>query len=322
MLLQAVNATTHLIKKGDTLYSLGRAYGVDVKEIQKVNPGLDEDSLKIGMAVVIPDVHRASSPEVDVSQNEMTSHGDKSGPVTPEICVVKKGDTLSGISRQTGVSPAELMRLNGLSDNRLRVGQNLRIRTSGVPRALKVESGRRPEESAGPKYFFVSKVQNKIDAPKMGSRIWRYIVVHHSGTGSGSARIFEYYHRQVRGMENGMAYHFVIGNGSDSGDGEIEVGNRWLRQLQGGHLKSDEQDEVAIGICLVGDFNKTRPTRNQLAALIELVTCLESKIGRIEHIKPNFVVHRDINIRPTECPGKYFPAEAMYKLFGKWTGER
>jgi N-acetyl-anhydromuramyl-L-alanine amidase AmpD len=110
-----------------------------------------------------------------------------------------------------------------------------------------------------------------------------------------------------------MAYHFVIGNGSESKNGEIEIGNRWKKQLQGGHLRSDEQNEIAIGICLVGDFNKTRPNKKQIAALIELITYLRQKQYPQEL---RFVVHRDINIRPTDCPGRFFPAQAMYKLFG------
>ena len=48
----------------------------------------------------------------------------------------------------------------------------------------------------------------------MKKRRWRYIVVHNSGTRQGSAKAFEYYHLHVRKMPNGLAYHFVIGNGT------------------------------------------------------------------------------------------------------------
>ncbi len=317
LLLQVAGAATHSVKKGETLYSLSREYGVTVNEIAAANPGIGSRSLKPGDLVKIPE----ATPSLEKSGNGKQPESSEA----PVSCVVKKGDTLSSISRQSGVSPAEIMRFNGLRSGQIRIGQKLLLKTGSPPRAVpvaRVESGA-PTKSprTAPRYLFVSKVKDKIDEPRIGSRTWRYIVVHHSGTPNGSARIFEYYHRDVRGMENGMAYHFVIGNGTDSGDGEIEVGNRWLKQLQGGHLRSEEQDEVAIGICLVGDFNTTRPTRKQMAALIELITYLQDRIENVEHIKPRFVVHRDINIRPTACPGKYFPAEAMYKLFGPWTGE-
>ena len=44
-------------------------------------------------------------------------------------------------------------------------------------------------------------------------------------------------------------YHFVIGNGTDSQDGEIEVGWRWRRQIE-------VERSGDIQICLVGDFNR------------------------------------------------------------------
>jgi hypothetical protein len=66
-------------------------------------------------------------------------------------------------------------------------------------------------------------------------------------------------------MSNGLAYHFVIGNGTSSGNGEIEVGNRWRRQINGGHVHSDYLNNISLGICLVGDFNRgqadPRPAR-------------------------------------------------------------
>src|SRR5574342_132619 len=49
---------------------------------------------------------------------------------------------------------------------------------------------------------------------------WKYIVIHHSATEKGNAARFDEYHRKKRGWEYGLAYHFVIGNGTLSGDGE------------------------------------------------------------------------------------------------------
>ena len=82
--------------------------------------------------------------------------------------------------------------------------------------------------------YLSRSVRAEIDRAHVRKGRWRYIAVHNSGTRQGNARAFEYYHRRVRHMKNGLAYHFVIGNGSSSGDGEIEIGNRWRQQLQGG----------------------------------------------------------------------------------------
>jgi hypothetical protein len=49
-----------------------------------------------------------------------------------------------------------------------------------------------------------------------------------SATDLGGAKRFHKQHK-ARGWD-GLGYHFVIGNGSDTADGEIEVGHRWKIQ--------------------------------------------------------------------------------------------
>jgi N-acetyl-anhydromuramyl-L-alanine amidase AmpD len=109
-------------------------------------------------------------------------------------------------------------------------------------------------------------------------------------------------------MERGLAYHFVIGNGTESGDGQIEIGPRWPKQDQGGHVTSLDQNKVAIGICLVGDFNQHRPTKAQVESMLELIRYLRAICGN-----PPVIVHthRSINIKPTDCPGRLFPYNAL-----------
>lgn len=41
-------AKDYIVKKGDTLYSIARKHGMTVSEIQKLNPGINANSLKIG----------------------------------------------------------------------------------------------------------------------------------------------------------------------------------------------------------------------------------------------------------------------------------
>lgn len=140
-------------------------------------------------------------------------------------------------------------------------------------------------------------------------RRWQFIVVHNSGTRQGSARIFDYYHRHVRRMQNGLAYHFVIGNGTSTGDGEIEVGDRWRRQINGGHVHSDYLNNIALGICLVGDFNRDQPTRRQLEACEELIKYLRKRCGKIDAHYAVVRPHREVNPPQwaTDCPGDAFP---------------
>jgi hypothetical protein len=155
-------------------------------------------------------------------------------------------------------------------------------------------------------YHYLSRgvIESIRRAPVQRSR-WKFIIVHNSGTRQGNARAFDYYHRNVRRMKNGMAYHFVVGNGTSSDNGEVEVGDRWRRQINGGHVHSDYLNNISLGICLVGDFNRDRPTKVQLEATEELIRFLRERCGRGIPVRP----HREMNPPrwSTDCPGDAFP---------------
>lgn len=158
------------------------------------------------------------------------------------------------------------------------------------------------------RYLNNSVIQAIRRAPVQRAR-WKFIIVHNSGTRQGNARAFDYYHRRVRRMKNGMAYHFVVGNGRSSGDGQIEIGDRWRRQINGGHVHSDYLNNISLGICLVGDFNRDRPTRAQMEASEELIKYLRERCGRAEGRAIGVRPHREMNPPrwATDCPGDAFP---------------
>jgi len=140
---------------------------------------------------------------------------------------------------------------------------------------------------------------------------WRYIVVHHSATPSGNAEVFDRYHREVRGWSGGLGYHFVIGNGHGSPDGEVETGARWLAQENGAHAGITEYNEYGIGICLVGDFTNSHPTEKQMQALVALCRDIMKRC----HIDADHVYgHRELPGATTECPGKQFDMDELRKI--------
>ena len=63
----------------------------------------------------------------------------------------------------------------------------------------------------------------------------------------------------------------MIGNGSQSGDGQVEIGPRWVKQKYGAHCKTDDHfyNEHGIGICLVGNFNNHQPDAKQMQSLAQ-----------------------------------------------------
>jgi N-acetyl-anhydromuramyl-L-alanine amidase AmpD len=137
--------------------------------------------------------------------------------------------------------------------------------------------------------------------PRALSRRWTHIVIHHSATEAGGASQFDAYHRS-KGWDE-LGYHFVIGNGTDTPDGLVEVGPRWAAQKRGAHCKTPEGyfNERGIGICLVGNFEHSRPTEAQLRSLGKLVRWLTHEL-RIA--PPEIVGHGQVTGK-TQCPGQY-----------------
>ena len=168
--------------------------------------------------------------------------------------------------------------------------------------------GGRSGSGAGYRYLIAS-VRAQIDRAPVARGRWQYIVVHNSGTRQGNAAAFDYYHRHFRRMQNGLAYHFVIGNGTSTGNGQVEVGDRWRRQINGGHVHSDYLNNIALGICLVGDFNRDQPTRAQLDCCEELIRYLRQRCGKVGDHYPIVKPHREVNPPrwATDCPGDVFP---------------
>ncbi len=136
---------------------------------------------------------------------------------------------------------------------------------------------------------------------------WQYIVIHHSATETGGARAFDQFHRG-KGWDE-LGYHFVIGNGTSTPDGMIEVGPRWEKQKHGAHCKTPGNffNDHGIGICLVGDFTDNRPTRKQLTSLYHLVRFLCYACG----IPPDRISTHGALTRHTVCPGPNFPIQPL-----------
>lgn len=149
--------------------------------------------------------------------------------------------------------------------------------------------------------------------PDVREIAWRYIVIHHSATDNGSAASFDRLHRLVRHWDE-LGYHFVIGNGSGSADGGVEIGSRWFKQKWGAHCggtPNNEYNEFGIGICLVGDFREHMPTKDQLAALCRLTRYL----ARRYQIPPERIIgHRQAPGAATECPGDRLQAYVLTTL--------
>ncbi len=146
-------------------------------------------------------------------------------------------------------------------------------------------------------------------------RDWQAIVIHDSGSMSGSAESLNELHERLG--RGGLGYHMVVNNGTGEADGTIELGFRWREQFDGAYLDTGNRPEVAawyhghaIGICVVGDVDQQSLTEKQFQELLWLVQTLQDRYGiDSEH------VYVDMGADPE--PARRFPYAAFRdKLLG------
>ncbi|MNX80524.1 Murein DD-endopeptidase MepS/Murein LD-carboxypeptidase precursor [compost metagenome] len=142
------------VLQNETKYSIAKKYGISVPDLDKANPILEAESLKIGQkinipvkegfipapAVVVKEVEKIA-PEVVVAEKELPKQ--ETVAAAPEKETVKElneeiirevlpRETKFGIAKQYGISVEELERQNPAIKRNLPVGFKLTIRNANV----------------------------------------------------------------------------------------------------------------------------------------------------------------------------------------------
>jgi len=281
---------THKVRSGETLWEIAKKYNIPMGLIIEANDIKDPSRLRINQSLKIP--------PPDFSKKDTNRHPELKKGVYYRLI---KGDTLWELSRTYQVSINKIKEANDIdSPKKLRVGKVIFIPMTETQ--LKMFQSNETLKNS---------LRKRLKLRGVKQRDWKYIVIHHSATDIGNAASFNYYHKYKRHMTNGLAYHFVITNGNKGPDGKIEIGNRWKKQLQGGHVKSEYINETGIGVCLVGNFQKYSPTKKQIRSLSALLQVIQE----MTRIPSNRITgHGDIKKEYTLCPGKYFPMKRIKKM--------
>ena len=153
-----------------------------------------------------------------------------------------------------------------------------------------------------PESIDVWKYVGKEDKPEVNNP--EYIIIHHSATKQGDAETFRRAHK-ANGWRD-IGYHYVIGNGTYSGDGEVETGRP--ENESGAHCSADGMNFKSIGICLVGNFDIDKPTVAQMEALERLCRDI---MARYKIPVSRVLGHGEV--AATNCPGKNFDMAAFRK---------
>jgi LysM repeat protein len=108
LLIQQQDGEWYVVEKGDNLSVIARRFDTTVSDLQQLN--------QLRGSRIYPGQRLRVAPS----------------PTDEAVYVVRRGDTLSEISQSLNISISQLKRINGLDDDRIYVGQQLRLREADM----------------------------------------------------------------------------------------------------------------------------------------------------------------------------------------------
>ena len=116
--LRLIRYHYHVVRSGDTVWSMSRRYGASMAVIEQHNLGITSRPLRIGETIIIPAYGSAPLPTLTPAspRNFPGNH------------IVQKGETFWSLSRLYSVDPQDLAEANGMQLNQiLREGRTLKV---------------------------------------------------------------------------------------------------------------------------------------------------------------------------------------------------
>ena len=153
-------ATQYRVQRGDTLGGIASRFGVSVAALQRANSLPRADRIYVGQSLEIPSraswspitpevlaqLGAAAPPERVAAAGGPPGFGEPSGRSEPTEHVVRRGETLSRIAADHGVTVEAVVQANGIgSADRIAIGQRLVIPPAGSssspPQVHRVKAG-------------------------------------------------------------------------------------------------------------------------------------------------------------------------------------
>nr|WP_240911423.1 LysM peptidoglycan-binding domain-containing protein [Yeosuana marina] len=117
---QVSTSNSYTVEQGDTLFSIAKKYNISIEKLQELN-GLTNTEISIGQKLLVK--------SYDGSGRNSSQELQKKVEVATNTYIVEQGDTLYSISKKYNISLDDLQELNGLTDNTISLGQELRIKS-------------------------------------------------------------------------------------------------------------------------------------------------------------------------------------------------
>ncbi|MGB6607731.1 MAG: LysM peptidoglycan-binding domain-containing protein [Atribacterota bacterium] len=140
--LQADNYNIHIVKKGETLWSIAQECNLSIGQIIATNNLTNSELISIGQQIEIPSIkdikdttpetNIITQPVIDKKNEDVNNNISLSENTEPIVYTVKAGDNLWNISREYGVSVEVIVGVNNLKEkDLLSLGQKLEIPAIG-----------------------------------------------------------------------------------------------------------------------------------------------------------------------------------------------
>ena len=151
--------STYVVKSGESLSKIANAHGFRYVDVLAVNPGIDPNKIRVGQTIVLPGAGTAKP----ISQSASATTA-KTASAAGGTYVVQKGDILGRIANKFSVKVADLKKANGLTSDKIVVGQKLVIPgAKAVAKTLPVAAPVQPKVGAASVKPVADKPQKTVE---------------------------------------------------------------------------------------------------------------------------------------------------------------
>jgi LysM repeat protein len=113
----------YTVRRGDSLWSISRQFGLTIQDLVDKNPGINPNFIQSGQKIMVPD-HLSIG---ESSQSDSPISGKPELPPGASEYTVKAGDFLARIAGQHGTTVGAIRQANRLTSDLIQVGQVLVI---------------------------------------------------------------------------------------------------------------------------------------------------------------------------------------------------